>query len=191
MELKKSFLNRIFENRQLSDNQKKLVAHGLDVFINDTRNYLIVLLLSLFLDDITNALYFIISSSILRIHCGGYHAPTKAKCCLTFVCIYLLFLFFMYSDMEKNIIFIVSSVALIYIISNAPVEHIRNKLSEKEIKRNKAAAIIISLALFIIGFIMIMVGSDYFKAPCYSLFSNSVLMMILRYSKNWRYYNGN
>lgn len=189
--LKESLLNRLFANRQLSGYQKKLATHGLDIIINDVRNYLIVLLLSIFFDSVIITVHFIFSFSLLRIHCGGYHAPTKAKCCLTFVCIYLLFLLFIFSDIEKSIIFVVSSAALIYIIFNAPMEHIRNKLSEKEIKRNKTAAIIIALALFIIGFVMMMADYDYYKVPCYSLISNTVLMMMLRYSKNWRYFNVN
>ena len=190
MELKKHFLEHLFENRQLSDYQKKLAAHGLDVIVNDVRNYLIILLLSMFLDSIINAVHFIISFSVLRIHCGGYHAPTKAKCCLTFTCIYLLFLLFKSADLEKTLLFFISMIAMYYVITNAPVEHIRNKLSEKEIKHNKTAATIISMVLFLAGSIIMMTGSDYYKILYYSLISNSVLMMMLKRSKNWRYYNG-
>lgn len=191
MELKKLFLNRLFRNRQLSDYQKKLVSHGLNVFVNDTRNYLIVLLLSLFLDNIINALYFIISFSILRIHCGGYHAPTKARCCLTFVCIYLLLLLFITADVSETITFIFSMIAMIYIIFNAPVEHIRNKLSEKEINHNKRLAITISVMLFLFGSVLMRTDFGNYKILFYSLISNSVLMIILKHSGNWRYYNDN
>ena len=191
MELKKHILKHLFENRQLSDYQKKLATHGLDVFINDTRNYLIVLLLSLFLDNITNALYFIISFSILRIHCGGYHAPTKIKCSLIFICIYCLFLFYKHSTVKKIISFIISLLAFIYIVVNAPMEHIRNKLSESETKRNKRKSIIISAMLFVIGFLALLKGTHVYKMFYYSLISNTVLMIMLKHSKNWRYYNGN
>ena len=81
-------------------------------------------------------------------------------------------------------------IAMYYVITNAPVEHIRNKLSEKEIKHNKTAATIISMVLFLAGSIIMMTGSDYYKILYYSLISNSVLMMMLKRSKNWRYYNG-
>ena len=191
MKLKKSFLNRLFENRQLSDYQKKLVAHGLDIFINDVRNYLIIILLSVFFDSIINAIYFIVSFSVLRIHCGGYHAPTKAKCCLTFTCIYLLFLLFTSAAVHGIILFIISMIAASYIIANAPMEHIHNRLSEKEIKRNKTTSAIVSIVLFLVGSLIMIIGFDCFKAPYYSLISNSFLMMILKHSKNWRYYNGN
>ena len=191
MELKKSILEHLFANKQLSDYQKKLASHGLDILLNDVRNYIIVIILSLFLDNIINAICFIISFSILRVHCGGYHAPTKARCCLTFVCIYLLFLLFITADISKTITFIISMIAMIYIIFNAPVEHIRNKLSEKEIKHNKRLAISISAMLFLSGSVLMRTDFGNYKILFYSLISNSVLMIILKHSGNWRYYNGN
>lgn len=158
---------------------------------NDIKNIIIVIIISLLLHDFFNTLLFIVTFGIMRIHCGGFHASTKTKCTIVFVIIYIFFELYKNLSMPIFVEMIISLICYIYIMTNAPVEHKKNILTDSENKHNRTKSALFSSILFITGLIFSSFNIIVYKPFYYSLIANSVLMIILVNSKNWRYYRGN
>ena len=188
MFMKNKILSSVERRIPLTDYEKRLFLHGMDIILCDGSSFLSCILLSFLFHRVTETAVYLILFSALRINSGGWHAATRCHCFMSFSGLYLLYLVLLNVRIPLVVsafIFLSSRIIILY---NCPVEHCLQPLSQKEIDQSRMNITLLLLLLLIL-FI--------FKADTLAFVIATVcgydalLMMILKKSKNWRYADGN
>ena len=128
-----------FFNRRigLSELDRELVSHGIDILICDGRNYVSTILLSFFFGTTRRTILYLIILSCLRGHTGGWHSKTELGCFVTYNISYLLLIWLSYRGIHPFFMNLIILTAVSYIIWFSPIEHINNPLSNQEREKNR------------------------------------------------------
>lgn len=77
----------------IDENDRDIYEYGLDYWVSVALSIAIIVLISIVLHTVAVTILFLYGFISLRIFCGGYHAKTRIKCLLSFLVLYLAFLF--------------------------------------------------------------------------------------------------
>lgn len=70
----------------LKENQREVFEYGLEIFISNIQNIMIIMSISYILKCSTEAIIFMSFFTLLRINSGGFHASTHGRCLLSYMC---------------------------------------------------------------------------------------------------------
>ena len=132
----------------------EVYTYGMELIISTLVEFLILLIIGVFLGELVDTLIFVVSFSLIRFYTGGYHAKTYFRCgvvtVITFLSVLIsakLLLFFN-SQCLAFTCFVVFVFSLYIISKYSPIENENKELYDK--KRLKIIAILIYLLEIII-----------------------------------------
>ena len=180
------FFNRKID---LSEFDKELVSHGIDILICDGRNFVSIILLSFFFGTTRRTILYLIILSCLRGHTGGWHSKTELGCFVTYNISYLLLIWLSYRSIHPFIMNLIILIAVSYIIWFSPVEHINNPLSDQEREKNRKISVYYSMVFFFLYAVLLTHKQTGYAAIISLAFAyNVILMELLRRSDKRRSY---
>lgn len=184
--MKKELYSRIQTKYSFTDNQMVLLSHGIDIVINDSINFLSILVISAAAGDFLQGLIYILVFTSMRRHSGGWHASTKLFCFLSFQIVFIILLLchtYIKSTLLITLLYIISTA---YIMKNAPVQHLYNPLTESEISENRKKLLRNLFVIMIVFIAFSLNNSHYAFTICFASIWNALCMALLKHSKMWR-----
>lgn len=170
----------------LSEQDEELFRYGLESLICDCSDFFAVILISLFLHDLFNAVVYIVLFSVLRVYTGGWHAMTKKRCLCVYIVLYLVY-YITRSNLHSSLIYGLGYAAgSIYTCFEAPVEHIYAPLEYAEHKKNHNAAVFIIGLYTMLSVICFSRFNTIFRTICLVTIINACLMETLKHTAYWR-----
>lgn len=127
-----------FKKNIITNSDQEVFIYGCQLIISSFCSISSILLLSFFI-NITYGILFLLFFFPIRLFCGGFHASSYIKCFLCTNTIFIMTLFCSLSlvDCNKYILVGICCYFFYYILTNAPIIHPNNPLSESEARRNK------------------------------------------------------
>lgn len=148
--LSQSIVNFISRNMTIDDEEMlDVYKYGIEITLSSILNFVLIIVSSLILRDLTAGVVFMALFIFLRSYTGGYHAETYLRCNIVFVCTffitYFLAEFFEYIDSDISILAI-TVIFYIPIRVFSPVKN-RHKILT-EVKR-KCSRIVSTIVYFL------------------------------------------
>lgn len=148
--LSQSIVNFISRNMTIDDEEMlDVYKYGIEITLSSILNFVLIIVSSLILRDLTAGVVFMALFIFLRSYTGGYHAETYLRCNIVFVCTFIItyFLaeFFEYIDSDISILAI-TVIFYIPIRVFSPVKN-RHKILT-EVKR-KCSRIVSTIVYFL------------------------------------------
>jgi accessory gene regulator B len=168
-------------NETIKEDEKDIYIYGYEIMLSNVVNFLIILSLSLFLNQLIDGFLFYITFIITRQYCGGYHANTYLKCNLIFGFLCLLTLFF--SNILYPYISFISLMILFFIyigciFEYAPIDNEYKRLSEKDKKKYRKISIWISVLWLVVDILLFFTAKEYAITLTITLVIIAMLMVI-------------
>ncbi|MEG0077413.1 MAG: accessory gene regulator B family protein [Anaerorhabdus sp.] len=142
---------RYLESRGIIECDYEVYEYGFNLIIYELINLLGILIISIFLEDVSNAILYIIIFTLFRALMGGYHEKTRIRCFISTMSLYIGFVFIL-----KNITFLKSKIFILLFITSlivlwltAPVDTIKHRILLK--KKLRLKIIDRSICLFLLS----------------------------------------
>lgn len=184
--MKKTSFNYLKEKYSLSDIDIQIIEHGIEIFLSDGANILTAIVVSCLTSNFYKGFIYIVTFSSLRIHSGGWHSATKSQCFISYQIVFSAMLILSTFSFPSILLTTVYTIAVIYTIINAPVEHIYNPLSDQERRKNRLAALKSLLFVSCLFVILLINKSEHVFTICFAVAWNAICMRLLKRSKYWR-----
>ena len=131
--------------------QTLYLQYGINVMVNDTMNYIIVIILGILFHELFLTILFLVLFSSLRVHCGGYHASTKKKCmCFFLICYLTVISFTIFKPVSVITVLFLTFISGTFLLYVSPVIHPNNPLTEEEINKNRKITIILTICYIVL-----------------------------------------
>lgn len=135
--------------------------YGIELFFSSFVSTLLMLIIGICIDSLTESIVFMVSFSVLRIYTGGYHSKSFLLCNISTLTVYIInilvykLLFDYIVTLHINIpIFIITLTLILFF---APVENENNPLERSQFIFCKIKAIIVMLLETIAFFVLLYV----------------------------------
>ncbi|KXU43980.1 MAG: accessory gene regulator B family protein [Longibaculum muris] len=112
MNLSKKILTELINKKYIEEDKYNFYDYGMKVLIMNLLPILLVLTISIIVDDITYGIFFLLSFTPIRINLGGYHCSCVKKCLISFVMLFIITLFMRKLDIHI-LIKIVGFIAIV------------------------------------------------------------------------------
>lgn len=132
----------------IQENEIDKCRYGLDILISSLLEIISIVILSFFIKNFIQTIFFFISFIPLRIFAGGYHANTKIGCYIISIIVYMIFsrcLNIIPLSQYKLICFISCFYSLILVCFFSPIIHSNKNVNNAEIKKFRKISIIICM----------------------------------------------
>ena len=189
MALEKWIYEKLTAHMQINENDSDLLQHGIETFVSDLSCMAGALVLAAVTGNMWEAVLYITVFSILRTYTGGWHAESRLLCFLSYIGVFALFLITLRISIDPWLMTAMFAICSIITFYLAPVEHEYNPLSEKELLRNRSRSRIVITLLAITYVIFFMIKWYISKVLFSIILLNTLLMLALRFSRHWRYYD--
>lgn len=168
-------------NETIKEEEKDIYIYGYEIMLSNIVNFMIILSLGLFLNQLIDGFLFYITFIITRQYCGGYHANTYLKCNLIFGFLCLLTLFF--SNILYPYISFISLMILFFIyigciFEYAPIDNEYKRLSEEDKKKYRKISIWISILWLVVDILLFFTAKEYAITLTITLVIIAMLMVI-------------
>lgn len=152
--LSKKIVNKLIDMGTIEKDDYEIYIYGFKLIISLCCSLAFILCLSLFINMVSETLFFLLGFLFTRTICGGYHAKHFYSCFISTNIIYISFIglsFFIDNQYTKQIaiIFLIISSLIIFLFS--PVNNKNNPMSEYRKKKNRIISKIMSIILIIIS----------------------------------------
>jgi len=161
---------------KIVQNEQEIYKYGLMLMISEGISTVVIVLISLFLKRISFALLYLLMFAILRRYTGGYHAPTRIKCFISFVCLYLFSLYLFDSSTHFAFLFY-DYIAMIVILFMAPINN-HKVLSNTMVTNNKRKAIFSLFVTILFRYMLLILNNKYAGYISVVLFLIALLILI-------------
>lgn len=150
-------IKQMLSNEIIKEKQVPIYEYGLEILISSTITSLSVLFFSIIIRSWEYGVLYLMLTIPLRIHGGGYHAPTRKACFILSNAIFILLLAL--NQLLTSLAIPISCWLLILFASflsiycNTPITNRKHPLNEKRLKNNEKAIRLfasIDLILFIL-----------------------------------------
>lgn len=159
----------------------EIYKYGFELLISSLIGISLILIIGYLSNTFFDSLVFLICFILLRQCTGGYHSKTYLSCNLSFITVYLIFIYYrnyiMFSHKELIISVIIS---LVIILLLAPMEHKNKKMSKEKKSFHKITSRIISFTFLLITLILCFLENPTYLVLSYVLISTSVLLFMGR-----------
>ena len=150
-------IDYMIEKNVINAEKKEIYLYGMKLTIYNIIYALIILSLCFALKrDIFELVLFYFSYMSIRKYAGGYHAPNIILCMFLFGLTYYLLDYFLLlaSNLHFSIVLILSTILVILIYFNSPIDCENKRLNEKEKRVYKRCALCLSVFWLICMIIM-------------------------------------
>lgn len=142
------------DNNEFSQEELRhaLLKHGIHIVMQDTACILPVLVFAWWRGNIFYGVIYVTTYAFLRIHSGGWHAPTPIGCILLYISQYMIV------DMCINTGWFLSKLFILllcskYLYDQMPFQHQYQPLIKKELQKNKKTARVLVL-IYLISYVI-------------------------------------
>lgn len=169
----------------ITEEERETYDYCFEIFLSTVLNGVFLLAAGLISGKFIYTLLFMFSFILFRSVSGGFHANSHIKCFFTLVCVYAVFLCFLYFASQNillvfSIVFTLSGSIMIYFLS--PMEHPNNPLDDdlrdKLSKKAKWSTVVFSITV-----ILFIVFTKYYTAVfclTYGMFSVAVSIVSVK-----------
>lgn len=175
----------------LSEKDKIMLHHGIDILICDGSNILCLLIIAYLSNHFLYGVLYVILFSMLRGYSGGWHSSTRLGCFIIYQIMFLLSLTIGSLSIPSCLSDIVFIFASVYTLVNLPVQHIYNPLTENERKRNMVKTRIVLFCILILYMIFVSMHLPYYRVISQVVLWNALYMEALKHTSYWRKPDGN
>ena len=152
----KRFTKVLVKRNICTSEEECIYIYGVMLLLTTSLLIMSILFLSIVLFDFWYGVFYLTLFIPLRVCAGGYHCKTYLSCFFISNIIFVVDMFFAnwimsLQPLSSGILSVVLSVvACVYIISNAPVLNSNNPLTINRRSKNRKRAIMLSAAMFVI-----------------------------------------
>jgi len=172
----------------LGERQRRLLRHGIETLFSDQICFGSVIIISVILDELFDGVLFVVLFSMLRTWSGGWHAHSKARCLCSYILTFAAYLLMIHQNFHRPAEWLFPVISGLYICFASPVEHRLNPLSISEREHNRKAAAWCTLLLSLTAAVLYCIHCHYYQNIICVMVLNAGMMIMLRYSPDWRYY---
>lgn len=177
--------NYIKNNTNYSDSDIGLIYHGLQIVLQDGSEILSALITGFCFHRFLPVLLYVLIYGLLRTRCGGHHSKTRPGCYVTYMMLFFIFLFFLSFPFPEYFVIPVF-LSVLYIVKNAPVQHLYNPLSYNEMMKNQTESRLLSLISFILFLLCLRHNYGLSYSFSFPLIYTAVFMAVLKNSPMFR-----
>lgn len=131
--------------------------YGMEIMFSTFLQIISIIVLSVFVGNFVETIFFFLAFIPLRIYAGGYHADSKLKCYIISILVYVFFsitLFALTQRFTLSIILIGEFLTAIVVFTISPVVHKNKRISTTEFEKyRKVCRIIFILEMFFLTII--------------------------------------
>ena len=172
----------ISRNMTIDDEEMlDVYKYGIEIALSSVLNFVLIIISSLILRDLSAGLIFMAVFIFLRSYTGGYHAETYLKCNIAFVCTFFLtfligrFLYsFNYGIYASGVMLVLSYIPIWFF---SPVKNRHKFLSEEKIKRSRIISSVVYLLSAILA--MVLCINDIWYGYLLAATDNAIAVLIL------------
>ena len=174
--------SEMIRNDIISDDQDTLeyYAYGLQLVISAILTFISMMILAIISGYALECILFTSFFCPLRSMAGGYHCNRYISCFLLSLTIWIILVFLLILNLSSHIILlsVFNTIACIYILINAPMEHKNNPLSLDEMKVFRKYVLMLLLFNNLCYFLCISFKAyDYALILCYSMIVIAILII--------------
>ena len=156
--LSKALSDYMVGNSVIREEDNEIISYGIDLFLSSMFELISIFLVSVFVGNLKETLFFFIAFIPLRIYAGGYHANTKLRCYIVSLVVYVLFTLLMgvipqAYYVNVSLLGVLLSFVIVYIF--APIVHNNKSVNSLERKTYRKFSIIISVIEILLIFILL------------------------------------
>lgn len=159
----------------------EIYKYGFELLISSLIGISLILIIGYLSNTFFDSLVFLVCFILLRQCTGGYHSKTYLSCNLSFITVYLIFIYYrnyiMFSY-EGLIISVIISLLIIFLL--APMEHKNKKMNKEKKTLHKITSRIISFVFLLITLVLYFLKNPTYLVFSYVLLSTSVLLLMGR-----------
>ena len=155
----------------------EIYKYGFELLISSLIGISLILIIGFLSKTFFDSLVFLVCFILLRQSTGGYHSKTYLSCNLSFITVYLIFIYYRSNIMfsyEGLFITVIMSIVIIFLL--APIEHKNKKMSKEKKSFHKITSRIISFTFLLIILILCFLENPTYLVLSYVLISTSVLL---------------
>ena len=164
----------------------EIYKYGFELLISSLIGISLILIIGYLSNTFFDSLVFLVCFILLRQCTGGYHSKTYLSCNLSFITVYLIFIYYrnyiMFSY-EGLIISVIISLLIIFLL--APMEHKNKKMNKEKKTLHKITSRIISFVFLLITLVLYFLKNPTYLVFSYVLLSTSVLLLMGRKGGSW------
>ena len=172
----------ISRNMTIDDEEMlDVYKYGIEITLSSVLNFVLIIISSLILRDLSAGLIFMALFIFLRSYTGGYHAETYLRCNKAFVCTFFLtfligrVLYSFNCGIYVSVVMLVLSYIPIWIFS--PVKNRHKFLSAEKVKRSRIISSVVYLLSAILS--MILCLNDIWYGYLLAATDNAIAVLIL------------
>lgn len=188
MKISQEISEVMVQNQIIASEDRNICEYGIDVILTWGIELLCILLLSLYVGNCLNTIFYFLSFIPIRLYVGGYHADSKLRCFGILIMVYVLFsLITGYMPLEETkwwlVILSMLSVVPIYIW--APLKNKNKTISEGERRHFRRISFVLWLVEMVIILFAILIGKYNCHIQSFSVgLVSAILALIVGKIKN-------
>ena len=174
-----------FISRNMSVDDKEMLdvyKYGIEITLSSLINFVMIIVCSLLLGDLTAGLVFMVCFILIRSYTGGYHAEAYWRCNVAFVCTFILTYFVsrLFDRIDMNIYASITIIliGIIPIIKFAPVKNRHKILSERKRKKSRTISLVLYILFSALSIFMLIFNMWYGYMVLTTILSVSVLILV-------------
>lgn len=174
--LAKKITNKFIEHRIINSEDNEIYNYCFETTIVSLISHFTLFMLSILFNEFICSMVFLISFSVFRKICGGYHADNYIKCSIMSLSSYLaLILIIKKFNIVFSSNFYIFLIGLVIIFLLSPIQDKNKPFTEKQYKRFKiiskslAAILIISFIILKLCEIQYLFINKYYFSFCYGI----------------------
>ncbi|MFA9377725.1 MAG: AgrD family cyclic lactone autoinducer peptide [Lachnotalea sp.] len=179
----KKIVNKVFPGvleQAKTQEEKEVVAYGLEVLISNIVNLLGMLIIGIVSDNLLGTVIYLTFFCIIRVQAGGYHANSYLSCFLSSMC---MFCFIVGINPHitigyNMILMVITVISYIVILMVAPILNGKRTFSTEEIKGAKKKVIIIIFTELLVTIVLYHFNFKLFKFASYAVIAEGVFVIM-------------
>lgn len=173
----------LYRHCSLEPHKRPIFVYGFELIMSTSIAMASIIFISALLNNVYSSIIFLLIFFFLRLFCGGYHAPTYARCFLLTNSVYIAVYISSLLITRWNLLFLPSILSLfsgIVIFYLAPIRNKNHPLSDNAFHKNqKIARFLVVVETFILVILSLLnVSTSYLSIPVVSLMAVAVLMIV-------------
>lgn len=127
----------------ISIEEKNVYEYGTSLILSEALTFILIILISMVFFEAIDAIVFLLTFCLVRIHCGGFHADKVVVCRGTMIITFIssVGMSSLLKGMELRILITIIAIGLVVILPIIPVKNPNKILSKKQRDVNRVKGI--------------------------------------------------
>ncbi len=155
----------LLKSNAINQDELNVYAYGIQLLIMSIFDWCITFLFMFLIGEIYLSVTYLLVFFLLRIHCGGYHAETHARCIIASNVVYVASVLISANMRYENFaiwLFVGEIINYIMIYIFSPAEHHNKPITPSELTRHRKLGIIFNTIISAVSLILVLNGLNTF-----------------------------